>query len=126
MIYSKIVLDQLLQSLKSNKVRINIKTVRKYNGIYSNSLYVLNRIPYSVKKYVFTCVLKDDTSKQWAVKLLPILPGYFPSESSEYSKQNFIKQDASPSSKTITITDWVTPGFGILYALEYKGLLFSK
>ncbi|MDR1642642.1 MAG: hypothetical protein LBT59_23375 [Clostridiales bacterium] len=126
MIHSKIVLDQLLQSFKSNKARIHIKTFFKYNSIHSNNLYVLFRIPYPVKKYVFTCVLRDDTSKQWDVKLLPILPGYFSLESDEYSKQNFIKQDASLSSKTITITDWVTPGFGILYALEYKGLLFSK
>jgi hypothetical protein len=107
-----IVLDELLQRYEENSVKVKIKSKQKYSPIMSNHMYMLNRIHYPVKGYVFSCVLSAETPKQWELQLLPILPA-----------KTFLRQNELPRSKSISIYDWVTPGHGVLYALEYVGSL---
>jgi hypothetical protein len=125
-LYTAIILDDLLRSFKSNELKIYIKCSSKTIGLYSERLYTLTRFTLPVKYYLFTCVLKDGTSNNWKVSLLPILPGYFPRKSIKYSQKNFVTQNSTENSKTISINNWVTPGFGLLYVLEYKHLLFAN
>jgi hypothetical protein len=125
-LYTSIILDDLLRSFKSNELKIYIKSSRKTLGLYSERLFMLIRFPLPIKDYLFSCVLKDGTSNNWRVGLLPILPGYFPHKSIKYSQKNFITQDFTENSKTISIKNWVTPGFGILYVLEYRHRLFAN
>ncbi|MDR1644178.1 MAG: hypothetical protein LBT59_31160 [Clostridiales bacterium] len=112
-------ISELLRSYNTNEFKIVTKSSRQ-SPVLSNVIYLLIRFNNPVKKYCLSCVLKEDTSINWQIAMLPILPGYFINTSNKYSDNNFLELVEAENSKSIFIANWVTPGFGILYDITRK------
>jgi hypothetical protein len=66
--------------------------------------------------------LSVSTPKEWTIKLVPFLPGFFVTTPNEYSKY-FVTHRKFNRSAILSVNNWVTHGFGYMYALEYQNKL---